>query len=116
MEGRDRTLLMYILGFVLSLVLTAIAYVVVAQKLLSGNSLVAAIVVLASTQILVQLFLFLHLGRETKPRWRLVVLLFMLLVLGIIVIGSLWIMQNLNYHMSPHEIDTYMQEQNSRGF
>lgn len=95
------TLTSYSIGFVLSLVLTGAAYVIVTNQLLSGFSMMAAIAVLAFAQVLVQLFFFLHLGRETKPRLKLLVFLFMLLVLTIVVGGSLWIMQNLNYHMMP---------------
>jgi cytochrome o ubiquinol oxidase operon protein cyoD len=95
------TLTSYSIGFVLSLVLTGVAYVVVANQLFSGFGLMAAIAALAFAQVLVQLFFFLHLGHETKPRLKLLVFLFMLLVLAIVVGGSLWIMQNLNYHMMP---------------
>lgn len=95
------TLTSYSIGFVLSLLLTGTAYVVTSNQLLSGPSLMVVIAVLALAQVLVQLCFFLHLGRETKPRLKLLVFLFMLLVLIIVVGGSLWIMQNLNYHMLP---------------
>lgn len=107
----------YIIGFVLSLLLTGAAYLLVTEQLLAGGQLVTAIIILAMAQVLVQLFFFLHLGRETRPRWKLVVFGFMILVLGIVVIGSLWIMQNLNYNMMPqHEVDSYMLEQGQKGF
>jgi cytochrome o ubiquinol oxidase operon protein cyoD len=108
---------MYISGFVLSLLLTGAAYLAVTQKLWSAGLLIGIIIALAIAQVLVQLFFFLHLGQETKPRWKLIVLIAMLGVLGILVIGSLWIMQNLNYHMmSPQEMNLYMLDQNGRGF
>jgi cytochrome o ubiquinol oxidase operon protein cyoD len=61
---------------------------------------------------MVQLVFFLHLGGEGKPRWRLTAFLFMLLVLVILVFGSLWIMYNLDYHMtmSPEELDSQIIE------
>ena len=39
-------------------------------------------------------------------------------MLLIIVVGSLWIMANMNYnmHMSPEQIKDYMIEQNKKGF
>lgn len=95
------TLRSYVIGFTLSILLTLAAYSVVVQKLLSGWTIIAAVVGLAILQLLVQLLFFLHLGRETKPRWNVMVFLFMLLVLIIIVFGTLWIMHNLNYHMMP---------------
>lgn len=101
----ERSLVSYITGFILSIMLTGMAYLLVTQHLASGALLIGAIISLAVAQVLAQLFYFLHLGHETKPRWKLVVFLFMLLVLGILVGGSLWIMQNLNYHMSPQDMN-----------
>lgn len=98
----------YVIGFILSLILTGVAYIIVTKHIFTGNELVTAIIALAIAQVLTQLFFFLHLGRETKPRWKLVVLLFMLLVLGILVFGSLWIMQNLNYNMTPQDVTNYI--------
>jgi cytochrome o ubiquinol oxidase subunit IV len=112
-----RTLINYVSGFVLSILLTLGAYVAVTHHTFLGGVLIAVIIGLAIVQVLVQLFFFLHLGQETRPRWKLIVLLFMLAILGILVFGSLWIMQNLNYHMmSPQETNTYMINQNSAGF
>lgn len=112
-----RTLVSYVSGFVLSILLTLGAYIAVTQHDFAGTVLVAVIIGLAIVQVLVQLFFFLHLGQETRPRWKLAVLLFMLVILGILVFGSLWIMQNLNYHMmSPERMNIYMIDQNSRGF
>jgi cytochrome o ubiquinol oxidase operon protein cyoD len=53
------------------------------------------------------------LGRESKPRWKFIFLLFALLVVGIVVGGSLWIMNNLNYHMmlSPQQTTQYLNSQ-----
>src|SRR6266702_2416192 len=110
------SLMSYSSGFVLSLLLTAGAYIVVTQHTFIGGMLVAVIIMLAIVQVLIQMFLFLHLGSETKPRWKLAVLLFMLTVLGILVFGSLWIMQSLNYNMmSPEQMNLYMINQNSAG-
>lgn len=100
----------YISGFVLSLLLTFGAYLAVTHHAFAGGALIAVIVALAVAQALVQLFFFLHLGNEMRPRWKLVVLLFMLLVLAILVAGSLWIMYNLNYNMSPHDADTFIKQ------
>jgi heme/copper-type cytochrome/quinol oxidase subunit 4 len=42
--------------------------------------------------------LFLHLGQEAKPRYQLIAFNFMVLVVLVVVFGSIWIMQNLDYH------------------
>jgi cytochrome o ubiquinol oxidase operon protein cyoD len=110
-----KTLLTYITGFVLSLMLTVAAYLSVANHVSAGWTAVGVIAGLAVVQLLVQLVFFLHLGRESKPRLNLVVFLFMLLVVGIVVTGSLWIMHNLNYNMMPQDMDHYMLQQHNSG-
>ena len=108
----------YTIGFVLSVVLTLLAYGAVVNHWAAGWVLVALIIGLAIVQLVIQLVFFLHLGNETKPRWNLLTFLFMMMVLLIIVVGSLWIMNNLNYNMmmSPEEMDTYMMQQSNKGF
>jgi len=101
----------YVSGFVLSIILTLGAYLMVIHHSFTADRIVAVIVGLALCQFLVQMFFFLHLGRETKPRWKLFVLLFMIVVVLILVFGSIWIMNNLNYRMTPEQINTYMNNQ-----
>jgi cytochrome o ubiquinol oxidase operon protein cyoD len=107
-DAGQSTLISYVLGFSLSVLLTLAAYLSVANHALMGKSLVLVIAGLAVVQLFVQLLFFLHLGRESRPRWNLLVFSFMLLVVGIVVGGSLWIMDNLNYHMTSRDIDTYI--------
>ncbi len=98
-EVEHGTLFAYLLGFVLSLLLTGVAYVVVTKQLLSGGSLMITLGLLALTQAVIQLLLFLHLGSEPKPHWNGMVLLFMAAVLATIVSGSLWIMYDLDHRV-----------------
>ena len=103
----------YVSGFVLSIGLTLIAYSSVVRHELPHRAVIITIVGLAIAQFLTQMVFFLHLGREGRPRWKLVMLAFALLVVGIVVIGTLWIMNNLNSHMgmSPSQINSYMNRQ-----
>jgi cytochrome o ubiquinol oxidase operon protein cyoD len=90
----------YVQGFVASICLTLTAYLLVVHRSFSSNAvLIGAIVVLAFSQFIIQLLFFLHLGKETKPRWRLMVFIFMIVVVSVLVGGSLWIMNNLNSNM-----------------
>ena len=108
-EHASGSLHSYTLGFIMSILLTLAAYFLVVNHLLNGWGLVAAIMVLAMVQLLVQLIFFLHLSEESKPRWNLTVMAFMLIVLCVVVFGSLWIMHNLNYHaMTPTETDSFI--------
>ncbi len=112
------TLASYTTGYVLSIILTLMAAIIVVNHTWDRNLIIAVIMTLASVQLIVQLIFFLHLGREKKPRWNLAAFFFMLIVLVIIVAGSVWIMYSLNYNMnmSPSEMDKYMQTQGNKGF
>lgn len=103
----------YIFGFVLSLIFTLSAYALVINHLLSKKwSFVYIIAGLALAQFVTQMTLFLHLGSESKPKFRLLIFSFMALIVIILVGGSIWIMQNLNNRMvSPSQINTYLQSQ-----
>ena len=105
------TLMAYINGFVLSVALTVGAYLLVTHHALSTRLTIAAIATLAMVQFLAQLYFFLHLGRETRPRWKLLVFGGMITVVVILVAGSLWIMANLNYHMNTTQINNYLNSQ-----
>lgn len=98
----------YAAGFVLSVLLTIVPYLLVVNKLLSGWLLVVTIAELAIIQLLIQLVFFLHLGKEAKPRWNLIMFLSAVSIILILVIGSVWIMSHLNYRMSPKQIDEYI--------
>lgn len=91
----------YTTGFVLSLLLTFIAFFLVYKRFLSRDVLMGTLVGLALIQLFVQLHFFLNFGRESKPRWNTLLFIFMGVVVVILVFGSLWIMHNLNYRMMP---------------
>lgn len=105
----------YMIGFTLSLVLTLVAFWLVMQHVENGwfdmGLVFGGLAITAVAQLIVQLVFFFHLGREPKPHLNSVSFLFMLMVVGIIGFGSLWIMYNLNYNMMPHEVETYIQEE-----
>lgn len=109
---------LYVAGFVLAVVLTLAAYVVVERQLFEHDLAVYVLIGLALVQFVVQLVFFLHLGHEHRPRWNMAVFLFTLLVLVVIVLGSLWIMYNLNYNMdmTPEQMDEFMIKQSDKGF
>jgi cytochrome o ubiquinol oxidase operon protein cyoD len=109
MQKTQGTYASYIAGFALSIILTLGAYALVARHWHVGATLTFAIIALAVIQLWVQMRFFLHLSSEAKPYWRSVAFLFALVVVGILVLGSLWIMSNLNYHtMSPSDTTNYM--------
>ena len=101
----------YIVGFILSILITLMAYFFVVNHVWPKEALIYIVMGLAIVQLVVQLIFFLHLGRGGS--WKLVTFFFAVLVVLVVVVGSLWIMNNLNYNMmqmSPQEMDKYMQQ------
>lgn len=112
------TIAKYTTGFILSLLLTGVAYVLVVQGA-SSPWILPALGGLALIQMVVQLIFFLHLGDEATPRYKTISFVSMAGILIIIVAGSLWIMANLDYnmmHMTPQEKADYMMTQHDKGF
>lgn len=89
----------YVTGFVLSIVLTFIPYALIVNQTLTGWTVVLVIMAFAVAQLIVQLVFFLHLGRESGPKWNTMAFYFMVMVVLVVVGGSLWIMKNLDYNM-----------------
>ncbi|AKH62411.1 MULTISPECIES: cytochrome o ubiquinol oxidase subunit IV [Photorhabdus] len=89
----------YIIGFVLSVILTVIPFWMVMDGSASHATILTTVVGLAVVQILVHFIYFLHMNTSSEERWNLVALLFTILIIGIVVVGSLWIMYNLNINM-----------------
>lgn len=108
--GRN-TLKLYVMGFILSLFLTIVPYLLVVNHVFNAKNLVLAVVVLGLAQFVVQVIFFLHLSNK---RWNIIVFLFTIFVVVIIVGGSLWIMYNLKYNMTneaPVDANAYMRSQ-----
>lgn len=98
--GNDHgTVKSYIHGFILSLILTIIPFAVVSQHWFSNITSYVIIGLFAVAQLFVQLVYFLHLNHKSSAKWNLNVFLFTFLVVLILVLGTLWIMVNLNYYM-----------------
>ena len=90
----------YVTGFVLSIIFTIIPYVIVVNHMFGKQSLVLAVVLFGVTQLIAQVIFFLHLSKKSKPQWNIIVFIFTVLIVAILVVGSLWVMYNLNYNMA----------------
>ncbi|MGZ6004522.1 MAG: cytochrome o ubiquinol oxidase subunit IV [Candidatus Saccharimonadales bacterium] len=88
----------YIFGFAASVVLTLTSYFLVVNQSLNRKTLISFILVLAMVQFTIQIIYFLHLGSEQKPRWKTLAFGFMFTIVLILVVGTIWIMNNLNYN------------------
>lgn len=87
-----------LIGFILSLLCTVLAYLLVRQGFFNSMTRVALVIGLGFVQTCAQLVFFFHLGAEEKPRWNIMMFGFMLLVVFLVIGGSIWIMYNLNYN------------------
>lgn len=96
----------YTVGFVLSVIFTLAAFNLALSGIVAGWALLGGLVALALLQLFVQLRFFMHLGGKGRPNWNRLVFNFMIGTVLILVIGSLWIMHNLNYHMMDMPSDT----------
>jgi len=93
----------YIAGFALSVIFCFSAFTIVMGNLLTGTSLVVVLISLALAQAFVQMIFFLHLGRGSH--WSKVIFLSTAGIIFILVGGSLWIMNHLNYHMTSGQME-----------
>lgn len=89
----------YIVGFVLSIILTVIPFWMVMSPGESHSTILYVIVGMALLQILVQLVYFLHMNSSSEGSWNLIAFIFTVLIVAILVVGSLWIMFHLNTNM-----------------
>jgi cytochrome o ubiquinol oxidase subunit IV len=101
-EEYHGTLKSYLIGFTASLLLTAISFTLVYTKVFSAQVTAYVIIGLALTQAIFQLLFFLHVGQEAKPRWESLALSFTVIILLAVVVGSLWVMNDLNMRMMPN--------------
>jgi cytochrome o ubiquinol oxidase operon protein cyoD len=89
----------YIVGFVLSIILTVIPFWIVMHPSLSHTTVMAVIYSFAVVQILVHLICFLHMNSSSEQRWNVVAFAFTVMVVVILISGSVWIMYNTNANM-----------------
>src|SRR5689334_14640773 len=104
------TIVSYVIGFLFSILLTLVPYLLVTRHLLAGWTLALVIVGFGVAQLLVQLVFFLHVNAQSKARSNMIALVFTALMVLILAAGSLWIMKNLDYQMSatPSDHDAFM--------
>ena len=94
----------YMIGFVLSVILTAIPFGLVMDTGHYGftaGTVLAAILALAVVQVFVHVVYFLHMDRSAEQRWNVVAFAFTVMILVIVVSGSVWIMHNATANMTP---------------
>ena len=89
----------YTLGLVLSILLTVLSFGVIGSHLVPRGWAIPLLIILALAQILVHLRIFLHIDLSRQKREDLQVLLFTILLLAIMGLGTLWILADLASRM-----------------
>jgi len=89
----------YVGGLIYSIILTVIPFAMVMMDVGSPQLKVAVIMVCAVAQIMVQLVFFLHMNTSSEQMWNTTSAVFVVVIVAIILVGSLWIMDHLNHNM-----------------
>jgi cytochrome o ubiquinol oxidase subunit IV len=110
-EGTSSGLLVYTIGLVLAVILTATSFWAANTSLLWGPGIPLGLAVLAIAQMGVHLVFFLHITTGPENTNNVLALAFGVLIVTIVVAGSLAIMSNLNENMMPPAelMDLHMQ-------
>jgi cytochrome o ubiquinol oxidase subunit IV len=91
----------YMIGFVLSVILTAIPFALVMTGALPAQATALIVMAFAVVQIVVHMIYFLHMNTKSEGGWTMLALIFTIIVVVIALAGSLWVMYHLNTNMMP---------------
>jgi cytochrome o ubiquinol oxidase operon protein cyoD len=91
----------YMVGFGLSVVLTAIPFWLVMSGVLPPQATGLIVMGFAVVQIVVHMIFFLHMNTKSEGGWTILALIFTLILVAIALSGSLWVMYHLNTNMMP---------------
>lgn len=92
----------YVVGFLLSVVLTAIPFWLVMTGAIPDKQATALVIMaFAAVQIVVHMIYFLHMNTKSENGWTVMALIFTIVIVIITLSGSLWVMYHLNTNMMP---------------
>lgn len=92
----------YVTGFVLSVILTAIPFWIVMNKVFASSGVTVLVILLfAAVQIVVHMVYFLHMDPKAEGGWNMLALVFTIVLVVITLSGSLWVMYHLKQNMMP---------------
>lgn len=99
----------YLVGYLVAMLLTIASFLAAGTEALTPSSVTAAVTVLAVAQMLVHLIFFLHISTSPNQRTNILAFVVTATVVGMIVVGSLWIMAHLHSNMMPVDPQMDMQ-------
>jgi len=91
----------YLIGFFLSVVLTAIPFGLIMSGALPSGTAIPLCVGFGVVQMVVHLVYFLHMNAASSRSWNMAALVFTVIIVAMVVGGSLWVMAHLDANMMP---------------
>jgi cytochrome o ubiquinol oxidase operon protein cyoD len=98
-EGKGHDTRSYVIGYVLALALTGIAFAAVRWPSFAATTTLAIVFGLALVQIVVHFRFFLHISLGKSSRDDLQLILFSTLIVALMVSGTVVILMNLRHRM-----------------
>jgi cytochrome o ubiquinol oxidase operon protein cyoD len=92
----------YSIGFILSVILTAIPFWLVMTQQLAPGATKAVILGFAAVQLVVHMIYFLHMNSKSEGGWNMMAMLLTVILLFIVLTGSIWVMYHMNANMMPN--------------
>lgn len=101
-EAAHGTLKSYTIGFVLSVILTAIPFWLVMGHVIVDSRMTALVIMaFGFVQIIVHMHYFLHMNTKSEGGWTFLALIFTTVMVVITLAGSMWVMSHMNGNMMP---------------
>lgn len=92
----------YAVGFLLSVILTAIPFWLVMGNVFENSGTTAMVILgFAAVQVVVHMIYFLHMNTKSEGGWTMLALIFTVVLVVIVMAGSIWVMYHLNHNMMP---------------
>ncbi|MFC5547004.1 cytochrome o ubiquinol oxidase subunit IV [Massilia aerilata] len=91
----------YTIGFILSVILTAIPFWLVMTHQLPPATTKFVILGFAAVQVVVHMIYFLHMNSKSEGGWNMMALILTAILLFIVLTGSIWVMYHMNANMMP---------------
>ena len=92
----------YSIGFILSVILTAIPFWLVMTHQLPPGTTKLVLFGFAAVQVVVHMIYFLHMNSTSEGGWNFMALILTIILLFIVMTGSIWVMYHMNANMMPN--------------
>ena len=104
----------YAIGFILSVILTAIPFWLVMNKTITNTGTMGLVLLgFAAVQVVVHMVYFLHMNSKSEGGWNMMAMIFTIMIVVIAMAGSLWVMYHMNHNMMPSMMPDAMHMQSA---